>query len=189
MHGSSGSRGVLVHLMAGAALGAVVVLVAWIFSGGRPFGEVVGTSDVSSPTTAAVKQTDVRSRAAAPAGTDARLESELPALAARKAKAAKGSGSIQFRKPVAKRPSKAVRDAAATRRSRAKARSRKRQVVRVVAPPADEQAGGEDTPVAAVPSPAPSAAPTPAAKPAPAGGGGKPAKPRQPTYVAGAGEG
>ena len=178
----------LVHLMAGAALGAVVVLVVWIFSGGRPFGEVVGTSDVSAPTTAAVKQTDVRSRAAAPAGTDARLEPELPALAARKAKAkAKGGGdSIQFRKPAAKRPAKAARDAAAAakRRSRAKARSRKRQVVRVVAPPTD--AGGEDTPVAAVPSPAPAAAPAPVAKRAPAA---KPAKPRQPTYVAGAGEG
>jgi hypothetical protein len=189
MHGSSGSRGLLVHLMAGAALGAVVVLVVWIFSGGRPFGEVVGTSDVSSPTTAAVKQTDVRSRAAAPAGTDARLESELPALAARKAKAKargakRGGDSIQFRKPAAKRPAKAARDAAAKRRSRAKARSRKRQVVRVVAPPTE--AGGEDTPVAAVPSPAPAAAPAPVAKPAPAA---KRAKPRQPTYVAGAGEG
>jgi len=185
MHGSSGSRGVLVHLMAGAALGAVVVLVVWIFSGGRPFGEVVGTSDVSSPTTAAVKQTDVQPRAAAPAGTDARLESELPALAARKAKAKAGGDAIQFRKPAAKRPAKAARDAAEKRRSRAKARSRKRQVVRVVAPPADADAGGEDT-VAAVPSPPPSAAPAPVAKPAPPA---RPAKPRQPTYVAGAGEG
>ena len=182
----------LVHLMAGAALGAVVVLVVWIFSGGRPFGEVVGTSDVSSPTAAAVKQTDVQTRAAAPAGTGAQLESDLPALAAgkakarRKAKAAKrGGDSILFRKPEAKRPAKAARDAAAKRRARAKARTRKRQVVRVVAPPTELNAGGEDAPVAALPSPVPVAAPAPAAKPAPV----KPAKPRQPTYVAGAGEG
>ena len=172
----------LVHLMAGAALGAVVVLVVWIFSGGRPFGEVVGTSDVSSPTTAAVERTDVQT----PAGTDARLESEPPMLAARKAKAAKvGGDAIQFRKPAAKRSAKAARNGAAERRARAKARSRRRQAVRIVAPSADANAGGEDTPVAAVPSPAPAAAAPPAAKPAPA----KPAKPRRPTYVAGAGEG
>ena len=179
----------LVHLMAGAALGAVVVLVVWIFSGGRPFGEVVGTSDVSSPTTAAVKQTNVRSRATGPTGTDARLESAPPALATRKAKRKSGGDALQFRKPAAKRAAKAERAAAERRRSRAKARARKRQVVRVVAPPADGEAGGEDTPVAAVPSPAPSSAPAPAASPAPGSGGGKPAKPRQPTYVAGAGEG
>jgi hypothetical protein len=181
MHGSSGSRGLLVHLLAGAALGAVAVLIVWIFSGGRPFGEVVGTSDVSSPTTAAVKQTNVPPRAAAPAGTEARLESEPPALRARTATG--GGDAIQFRKPEAKRRAKAARDAAEKRRQRDKARTRKRQVVRVVAPPA-----GEDTPVAAVP-PAPSATPAPAAAPAPSGGAAKPAKPRTPTYVAGAGEG
>ena len=178
----------LVHLMAGAALGAVVVLLVWIFSGGRPFGEVVGTSDVSSPTTTAVKRTNVQTGAPAPAGTEARLESAPPALAARKAKAKSGSDAIRFRKPAAKRPAKAARDAAEQRRSRAKARSRKRQVVRVVAPPSREDAGGEDAPVAAAPSPEPTAAPAPAAKPAPV----KPvkrAKPRMPTYVAGAGEG
>jgi hypothetical protein len=182
MHGSSGSRGLLVHLMAGAALGAVVVLSVWIFSGGRPFGDVVGTSDVSSPTTAAVKQTNIQTRAAAPAGTEARLESEPPALRARKAKGS--SDAIQFRKPEAKRRAKAARDAAEKRRQRSTARKRKRQVVRVVAPPAGEDAG-EDAPVAAVPPPAPSATPAPAAAPAPA----RPAKPRTPTYVAGAGEG
>jgi hypothetical protein len=184
MHGSSGSRTLLVHLVAGAALGAVVVLIVWIFSGGRPFGEVVGTSDVSSPTTAAVKQTDVQTRAAAPAGTAARLESEPPALRAGKAKV---GDAIQFRKPEAKRPAKAARGAAEKRRQRGKARTRKRQVVRVVAPPAREDAG-EDTPVAAAP-PAPSVTPAPAAPPAPSGGAAKPAKPRAPTYVAGAGEG
>ena len=170
----------LVHLMAGAALGAVAVLIVWIFSGGRPFGEVVGKSDVSSPTTAAVKQTNVQPRAAAPAGTEARLESEPPALRARKAK----GDAIQFRKPEAKRRAKTARGAAEKRRQRSKARTRKRQVVRVVAPPA-----GEDTPVAAVPPPATSATPAPAAAPAPSGGAAKPAKPRAPTYVAGAGEG
>ena len=45
MQGRGGSRGLFVHLLAGAALGAVVVLMVWIFSGGRPFGEVVGTSE------------------------------------------------------------------------------------------------------------------------------------------------
>ena len=46
--------------------------------------------------------------------------------------------------------------------------------------------GGGDPPVAAVLSRPPAAAPAPVAKRAPAA---KPAKPRQPTYVAGAGEG
>ena len=170
----------LVHLIAGAALGAVIVLMAWIFSGGRPFGEVVGTTDVSSPTTASVKQTNVQKRAVAPAGTDARLESQLPALTARKARKARSGDAIRFRKPAAKRR-KAARTSEQQREAR-KTRSRKRQVVRVVAPPADAD-GGEDT-VAAVPTPAATAVPV--ASPAPAA---KPAKPRTPTYVAGAGEG
>ena len=181
MHGSSGSRGLLVHLIAGAALGAVIVLMVWIFSGGRPFGEVVGTTDVSEPTTASVKRTNVQKGAAAPAVTDARLESELPALAARKARKAKGGDAIQFGKPAAARKRKAQRTAAQKREAR-RARARKRQVVRVVAPPADGN-GGEDT-VAAVPSPAATAVPVASPAPAP-----KPPKPRTPTYVAGAGEG
>jgi hypothetical protein len=187
MHGSSGSRGLLVHLMAGAALGAVVVLVVWIFSGGRPFGEVVGTSDVSAPTTAASEQPAAAKRGAAPAGAAAQLGSEPPDLGAGKAKQG-GGDALQFRKPEASRPSKAQRRAAARRQARTRARARKRQVVRVVAPPAEQDRAGA-LPVAAVPSPEPTATPAPAAPPAPAGGGGKPAKPRTPTYVAGAGEG
>jgi hypothetical protein len=184
MHGSSGSRGLLVHLIAGAALGAVIVLMVWIFSGGRPFGEVVGTSDVSEPTTTATMRTDVQTRAAAPAETDARLESELPALAERKtrpARKAKGGDALQFRKPAAAKR-KASRAAAKERAAR-RARARKRPVVRVVSPPAGTDTGGEDT-VAAVPSPAAPAVPV--ASPAPAA---KPPKPRAPSYVAGAGEG
>ena len=167
--------------MAGAALGAVVVLIVWIFSGGRPFGEVVGTTDVSEPTTAAAKRTDVRERASEAAGADARLESVPPALAARKARKAKGGDAIRFRRPAA---GKQAARAPAPKRKARRTRARKRQVVRVVAPPSDTAAGGEDTPVAAVPSPA--ASPVPAAPPAPAV---KPAKPREPTYGAGAGEG
>ena len=174
-----------VHLLAGAALGAVIVLMVWIFSGGRPFGEVVGTSDVRAPTTASTKGTNVQKPGAAPAATDARLESELPALKTRKARKAKSRDAIQsLRKPAAKKR-RASRTAAKERAAR-RARARKRQVVRVVAPPADEGAGGEDTPVAALPSPAPAATQAPAAAPAPAA---KPPKPRAPTYVAGAGEG
>src|SRR5918995_4005837 len=161
MHGSSGSRGLLVHLMAGAALGAVAVLIVWIFSGGRPFGEVVGASDVSSPTSATVKRTNVREPAAVPAGSEARLESAPPTLGAGKASKS-GGDSIQFRKPKAQRPAKA----APKREPRAKSRTRKRQVVRVVSPPADENARDGDTPVAAVPSPVPVASPAPAATPA-----------------------
>ena len=173
----------LVHLIAGAALGAVIVLMVWIFSGGRPFGEVVGTTDVSEPTTTSVQRTDVDNGAAAPAGTGARLESEPPALAARKAREgrkAKGGDAIQFGKPAAARKRKAERTAAQKREAR-KARARKRQAVRVVAPPAD--GNGEDT-VAAVPSPASTVVPVASPAPAP-----KPAKPRTPTYVTGAGEG
>ena len=167
----------LVHLMAGAALGAVAVLIVWIFSGGRPFGEVVGASDVSSPTSATVKRTNVPKPAAEPTGPEARLESAPPLL--RAPRATKGGGDeIHFRKPKAERPAKTGRAAA----PRAKSRARKRQVVRVVAPPADVN-GGEDT-VAAVPSPAATAVPVASPAPAP-----KPAKPRTPTYVAGAGEG
>jgi hypothetical protein len=175
MHGSGGSRGLFVHLLAGAALGAVVVLMVWIFSGGRPFGEVVGTSDVRSPTTASAKQTDVQNRAAEPTPAGARLESEPPDLGA----GSKGD-ALQFRKDKASRPAKAKAKRAATK-AKARSRARKRQVVRVVAPPSDS--GEDTTPVAAVPSPAPTSTPAPVAPPP------KPAKPRAPTYVAGAGEG
>jgi hypothetical protein len=181
MHGSGGSRGLFVHLLAGAALGAVVVLMVWIFSGGRPFGEVVGSSDVSSPTTASVKQTDVQRRTAEPAGAGAQLESEPPDLGTR----SKGGDALRFRKEKVARPAKAKAEAKAKRtaaKAKARSRARRRQVVRVVAPPSDDSAEAV-TPVAAVPSPAPTDTPAPIAAPP------KPPKPRTPTFVAGAGEG
>ena len=181
MHGSGGSRGLFVHLLAGAALGAVVVLMVWIFSGGRPFGEVVGSSDVSSPTTASVKQTDVQRRTAEPAGAGAQLESEPPDLGTR----SKGGDALRFRKEKVARPAKAKAGAKAKRtaaKAKARSRARRRQVVRVVAPPSDDSAEAV-TPVAAVPSPAPTGTPAPIAAPP------KPPKPRTPTFVAGAGEG
>ena len=181
MHGSGGSRGLFVHLLAGAALGAVVVLMVWIFSGGRPFGEVVGSSDVSSPTTASVKQTDVQRRTAEPAGAGAQLESEPPDLGTR----SKGGDALRFRKEKVARPAKAKAGAKAKRtaaKAKARSRARRRQVVRVVAPPSEDSAEAV-TPVAAVPSPAPTDTPAPIAAPP------KPPKPRTPTFVAGAGEG
>ena len=181
MHGSGGSRGLFVHLLAGAALGAVVVLMVWIFSGGRPFGEVVGSSDVSSPKTASVKQTDVQRRTAEPAGAGAQLESEPPDLGTR----SKGGDALRFRKEKVARPAKAKAGAKAKRtaaKAKARSRARRRQVVRVVAPPSDDSAEAV-TPVAAVPSPAPTGTPAPIAAPP------KPPKPRTPTFVAGAGEG
>jgi len=181
MHGSGGSRGLFVHLLAGAALGAVVVLMVWIFSGGRPFGEVVGSSDVSSPTTASVKQTDVQRRTAEPAGAGAQLESEPPDLGTR----SKGGDALRFRKEKVARPAKAKAEAKAKRtaaKAKARSRARRRQVVRVVAPPSEDSAEAV-TPVAAVPSPAPTGTPAPIAAPP------KPPKPRTPTFVAGAGEG
>ena len=180
MHGSGRSQGWLIHLMAGAALGAVVVLVIWIFTGGRPFGEVVGTGDVSAPTRPAAAATPGASTAAAPA-----LRARPPAL--------KGSstGTIRFLQPAAKRRAKAERAAKARAKAKDKARAhakRKRRgsVVRVVAPP-EEQPPGE-TPVAVVPSPAPTSAPAPAAPPA-GGGGGEAAKPKSPGPTLWAGEG
>jgi len=163
-----------------------VVSMVWIFSGGGAFCKHVGTSDVSSPTTASVRQTDVEKRTAEPAGASAQLESAPPDLGA--ASGRRGE-AFPFRKEKASRPAKARAKAEAKRSAAAKAkarsRARKRQTVRVVAPPSDKSPGDEALPVAAVPSPAPTGTPAPAAAP-PA----KPAKPRTPpTYVAGAGEG
>ena len=114
MHGSGRSQGWLIHLMAGAALGAVVVLVIWIFSGGRPFGEVVGTSDVSAPTRPAAAAPTGASTAAAPA-----LKARPPALKG------SGSGTIRFLQPGAKRKAKAER--AAKAKAKAKARSKRKR--------------------------------------------------------------
>jgi|SRR5215216_1054801 len=181
MHGSGRSQGWLVHLIAGAALGAVIVLVIWIFSGGRPFGEVVGTSDVSSPTTAATAKT----AAGAPAERASQLASEPPKLPGESTAA-----ELRFIKK-AKRPAKAERRVAAKKPKRPARRKKARHgpVVRVVAPPAEQQT--PETPVAVVPSPAPTAAPKPVSPPPSpgGGGGGAPAKPKAPGPTLWAGEG
>ena len=164
------------HLLAGAALGAAIVLVLWMLSGGKPFGEVVGTGDVSSPTTAVVQKSAAQPRTDASAATGAKLEKAPPSLG--------GSRQLQFMKPAAKRASKAERAAKAKREAR-RARARRKPAVRVVAPPAEP---AEELPVAVVPSPVPTATPTPPA-PAPSGGAGKPVKRRAPPLSVGAGEG
>jgi hypothetical protein len=173
MHGSGRARGWLVHLMAGAALGAAVVLVVWIFSGGRPFGEVVGSGDVSSPTPAAVAKT----APAKPVDTSSRLASRPPALA---------RGELRFRQPNAERKVAARKPKRAARRMR----TRRGPVVRVVAPPPGQQT--EETPIAAAPSP--TSTPVPTAAPAPAspprdGAGDRRAKPKTPGPTLWAGEG
>lgn len=175
MHGSGTTKGWLVHLIAGAALGAVVVLVVWILSGGRPFGEVVGSSDVSRATPAAAEQPAAESSA----DKVSRLAAEPPALGS-------SSRELQFRKPKAKRPAKARR--APKARTPRRSAARRRPAVRVVSPRSATPADDQELPVAAVPSPAPTAAPAPPA-PAPSGGADKPAKRRAPAYVVGAGEG
>ena len=177
MHGSGRSQGWLIHLMAGAALGAVIVLVVWIFTGGRPFGEVVGSSDVSSTTPAATAKP---ATAAAAADLASRLASQPPELADRAARS-----ELRFMREKAERTVAAPKQKRAARRKKA----RRGPVVRVVAPPADEQTA--ETPVAAVPSPSPAPTavpPKPAAPPASGGGGGgtKP-EPSGPTLWAGEG--
>ena len=175
MHGSGRSQGWLIHLMAGAALGAVVVLLIWIFTGGRPFGEVVGTGDVSAPTRPAAAAISGASTAAAPA-----LKARPPALQG------SGTGTIRFLRPAAKRRAKAERAAKAKAKAKARARRKRRgPVVRVVAPPTAEKPADE-TPVAVVPSPAPTAAPAP---PPASGGGGEPVGTKAPTSAIGYGEG
>jgi hypothetical protein len=173
MQGSSRTRGGLVHLLAGAALGAAVVLVLWMLSGGKPFGEVIGSAGVSSPTPAPVQPTEVQRRAVAPAAGGETLSKAPPSLG--------DAAELQFKKPAAQRKAKARR---AAKRKRATAR---KPAVRVVAPPPAEPA--EEVPVAVVPSPTPTAAAPAPPAPAPAGGGGRPAKRQAPAVSVGAGEG
>ncbi len=73
MQGRGNSRGWLLDLTAGVALGAAVVLVTWIVSGGQPFGRIIGERDVSEPTTAATKPAAFERRAGSPARRAARL--------------------------------------------------------------------------------------------------------------------
>ena len=163
MQGRSGTRAGLVYLLAGAALGAAVVLVLWIVSGGKPFGELVGTDRCQArrhppPRSPARRRTAPRR----PPSAGAQLESEPPAVGR--------SRELQFKKKAAaKRTAKAKAKAKAKKKPRKKP-ARRKQVVRVVAPPPSTTAADEEIPVAVVPSPAPTAAPAPPA-PAPAGGG------------------
>ena len=180
MQGSGTSRGWLIHLGAGIALGAAVVLVAWIVAGGQPFGRIIGSDDVSEPTSAAAKQTAVERRAVS-TERSARLGSSPPKLGRAR--------QLDFIKPkakAAKAKAKAKRAKAQLKRTARPKRRRRSPVVRVVAPPSGEVV---DAPVAVVPDPTPTAAPAPAA-PAPSGGaGGGSAKPSPPgpTYWVGEG--
>ena len=185
MQGSGNSRGWLIHLTAGMALGAAVVLVVWISAGGRPFGRIIGEPDVSAPTSAAVTRAAGVKRAEAPAKGSARLVARPPAL--------KQSPELEFGKPkakanVAKRAAPKTRTAQ-PRRTRRKARSRRTPVIRVVSPPPADTGETLDTPVAAVPESVAAPPPAPAPAPSGGGGGGEPAKPKAPSYVTGAGEG
>ncbi len=182
MQGSGTSRGWLIHLGAGIALGAAVVLVAWIVAGGQPFGRIIGSDDVSEPTSAAAKQTAVQRRAVSAVERAAQLGSSPPKLGRAR--------SLEFIKPKAKaakaKAAKAKRAKAQLKRTARPKRKRRSPVVRVVAPPSGEVV---DAPVAVVPDPTPTAAPAPAA-PAPSGGaGGGSAKPSPPgpTYWVGEG--
>ncbi len=177
MQGSGTSRGWLIHLGAGIALGAAVVLVAWIVAGGQPFGRIIGSDDVSEPTSAATKQTAVERRAVSAVERAAQLGSSPPKLGQAR--------SLEFIKPQAKAAKAKAAKAQSKRTARPK-RKRRSPVVRVVAPPSGEVV---DAPVAVVPDPTPTAAPAPAA-PAPSGGaGGGSAKPSppDPTYWVGEG--
>ena len=183
MHGSGSSRGWLIHLAAGMALGAVIVLVVWIGAGGRPFGRIISTGDVSEPTTAVAPRAAAEKRAVTPASTAARLVSRPPAAA--------GAPELQFGKPkAAKKAKKAARRARTVKPKRATRPKRtRRNVVRVVAPPEQADQVG-DAPVAALPEPAPTEEPKPAAAPAPvSGAGGGSAKPSPPDPIYWVGEG
>ena len=180
MRSSGTSRGWLIHLAAGMALGAAVVLMVWIAAGGQPFGRIIGSDDVSAPTTAAGKTAAAR-RAVSTAKRSERLRSRPPRLVR--------APELEFLAPKGERAAKAAkakraRPAAQRERGKRPARKRRSPVVRVVSPPS----GGsteDEAPVAAIPDAAPTAAPKPAA-PAPAGGaGGGSAKPAAPTYVEG----
>ena len=181
MQGSGSSRGWLIHLAAGMALGAVIVLVVWIGAGGRPFGNIISSGDVSEPTTAVAPRAVVQQRAVTPASKAARLRSRPPALAR--------APELQLGKPKAAKAKRDTRRARTMKpeRARRRARSRRTPVIRVVSPPPAETDQSLDTPVAAVPESV--AAPSPAPAPAPSGGGGEAVKPKAPSYVTGAGEG
>src|SRR4051812_34138880 len=151
MHGSGSSRGRLVQVAAGIALGAALVLVTWIVAGGQPFGRIVGSDDVSAPTSAAGKASTVKRRADAPAKRSVRLASRPPALVR--------APELRFIKPGRNPAKKAGRPRRAVRSKRAK-RARRAPVVRVAAPPSEAATGA---PVQRAAPPAPPAAPAPPA--------------------------
>ena len=162
------------------ALGAVIVLVIWIGAGGRPFGRIISSSDVSEPTTTAAARPTVEQRAVVPASAAVRLGSRPPKRVR--------APELKFAAPKAAKAKPARRARTAKpQRARRKARSRRTPVIRVVSPPPAGTDESQDTPVAAVPESV--ASPVPAPAPAPGGGGGGAVKPKVPSYVTGAGEG
>jgi len=172
----------LVHLVAGVALGAAVVLVGWIASGGQPFGRVIGGDDVSAPTFSAAAGTAAERRVASLATRGSRLTARPPELVSapelrfmkpkREKRASTASKASKTSKPATR-----ARTTAKPRRPAHRARRPRSPVVRVVSPPA------RDTDDTVAVAPAPSATPVPApapaaAPPAPSGAGGGSARPR-----------
>ena len=184
MHGRGNSHGWLVHLIAGVALGAAGVLVAWIVAGGQPFGRVIGGDDVSAPTSAVAVRTAAERRVARLVADGSRLTARPPAVVSAPELEFMRSG----RATKASKPSKPARRHAKAKRRRA-ARKARPPVLRVVSPPTTDTAVAVAPVAAATPVPQP-VAPAPAPEPAAPGGGGKPAAPpRDPPYVVGGGEG
>jgi hypothetical protein len=165
------------------ALGAVIVLVVWIGAGGRPFGRIISSSDVSEPTTAAAPRPTVEQRAVIPASAAVRLGSRPPELAR--------APELRFARPkeAKAKPAKTTRRARTVKPKRVRPkRTHRTPVVRVVAPPEQADQVG-DAPVAALPEPAPTEPPQPAAPAPVSGAGGGSPKPSPPDPVYWVGEG
>jgi hypothetical protein len=152
MHGGGHAVGWMGHALAALALAIAAGLVGFMLAGGEPFGQIVGSSDVSAPTSAAPS-----AREAPAAPVEARLRATPPFKA--KAVAAKPRSTER----VAAKPRKLRRRPATVRR--------RSPVVRVVSPPPAQQ---YSEPVAAVQAPAGAPAPRASRPPAAPSGGGKP---------------
>src|SRR5215210_4026711 len=163
MHGRGNPHRWLVHLIAGVALGAAGVLVAWIVAGGQPFGHVIGGDDVRAPTSTIATETAAERRVARLAADGSRLTARPPALSS--------PPRLEFMKPEREtktsEPSR-TRKKAKTRRPARKTRRSPAPVVQVVSPPT--------TDAVAVAPVAPAAPPPVPAAPAPSGQG-KPSAP------------
>ena len=181
MQGRGNSHGWLVHLIAGVALGAAGVLVAWIVAGGQPFGDVIGGDDVSAPTSVIAPETAAERRVARLAADGSRLTARPPALSS--------PPRLEFMKP--KRETKTSKPSRTRRKAKTRRPARKTRspvpVVQVVSPPpTDAVAVAPAAPAAPPPVPA-APAPSGQRKPSAPGGGGKPAAPPDDTSYVGEG--